>query len=281
MPELPEVESIKLQLENFLLRHSIQSIEVVHTGVFHGDAKTLEGAKFVSVRRFGKVLVLDLSNDYSLLIHVKLTGQIIYRGPNLKEEVLSPKVSGGLGGKHTHVVFHLDNGGFLYYNDFRKFGWIKVVPTKDVLTTGLVGKLGPEPLSTLTKPMFSNILSITKRPVKVVIMDQERMSGVGNIYANDALFKAKINPTRSAQSLTEKEKDALFDAIIFVLGEGLKYGGASELSFVTPDGREGSYQEHTLIYGHGGETCSNCGQGTIEKIQLGGRGTYFCPICQK
>src|SRR5690349_17879825 len=184
MPELPEVESIRLQLEKFLVGHIIEKIETSNRRIFQGDENLVIKAKVLGTRRYGKVTIIDLDNDYSIMAHVKMTGQFIYRGPNLPNPpTLSPKVAGGVPGKHTHVVFYLDHGGILYFNDFRQFAWIKIVPTNEVMTTGLVGKMGPEPHRDLTLEKFQTLLRKTKRPVKVVIMDQERMSGVGNIYA--------------------------------------------------------------------------------------------------
>jgi formamidopyrimidine-DNA glycosylase len=280
MPELPEVESIRLQLEKFLVGHKIISIEIKNRNLFQGEEKEIIGAKFIKARRFGKVTVLDLDNQKSLMIHVKMTGQIIYRGPNLKSPLLSKKISGGLGGPHTHVIFSLDKGGMLYYNDFRRFGWIKIVATKDVEKTGLVGKMGPEPFKDLTLDYFKNILSKTRRSVKVVIMDQSKIAGVGNIYANDALYLAKINPKCPANSLNEIEIKNLFNAIHEVLKDGMKYGGSSENTFVTPDGGEGMYQRHTLVYGKTGTICPVCKKEKIVKFMLGGRGTFYCPFCQ-
>lgn len=288
MPELPEVESIRLQLERFLLGHKISSIEVKNHRIFAQDEKDVTGAKFINTRRFGKVTVLDMDNGKSLMIHVKMTGQIIYRGPNLEKPLLSPKISGGLGGRHTHVIFTLDKKGMIYYNDFRAFGWIKIVDTNLVETTGLVGKMGPEPFdsaqgkpSPLTLEYFKNILSKTKRNIKVLIMDQSKIAGVGNIYANDALYLAKINPKRAANSLKEDGVESLYKAIHEVLKEGMKHGGSSENTFVTPDGGEGGYQRHTLVYGKNGTLCGRCKKEKIIKIMLGGRGTYYCPHCQK
>src|SRR6185369_7173591 len=131
-----------------------------------------------------------------------------------------------------------------------------------------------------TLEIFQNILSKTKRPIKIVIMDQEKMGGVGNIYATDALWLSKIDPKRPANEVSQNEAKELFSAINTVLKAGLKYGGASELAFVTPDGREGEYQNHTLAYGHTGELCPRCKKGKFEKYFLGGRGTYVCSICQ-
>jgi formamidopyrimidine-DNA glycosylase len=281
MPELPEVESVKLQLQKFLIGHTIEDVSVVHKGVLSGDTKDLIGGEFKGVKRFGKALVINLNNGYSMVIHIKLTGQLVYRGPKLRgTHVLSKKVVDGLGGRHTHVIFLLDKEGRLYYNDVRKFGWIKIVKTKDVPEVSYIKKLGPEPLGHLSIKEFAKIVSGTRRPVKVVIMDQTKMGGVGNIYANDALFLARIDPKRPASGLGDKDASKLFRAIETVLKKGLKYGGASELSFVTPDGLDGEYQEHTLVYGQEGSVCKHGCGGKIEKYMLGGRGTYWCPTCQ-
>lgn len=281
MPELPEVEAIRLQLDKFLSDHTFEEIEVRNPRIFQADIDKIKGQKIAGTRRFGKVLVLDLDNNWSIIAHVKMTGQFIYRGPNLPDPPkLSSKVSDGLGGRHTHVIFALDNDGKLYYNDFRRFGWIKTVPTEEVLSHGLIGKMGPEPFRDLTVDNFSEILSKTRRPIKVVLMDQAQISGVGNIYANDALWLAKINPKRPANSLDQTEVKALFEAILKVLKTGMESGGASENTFVTPDGSEGEYQDRALVYAKPGQLCQRCKNAKIEKFMLGGRGTFICPLCQ-
>jgi len=282
MPELPEVETMRLQLKKYLTGHKIVSVDVKNRKTFAGDESKITGGKVIDVRRFGKVSVIDLDNGFSILTHVKLTGQYIYRGPNLKNpSKLSSKVTGGVPGPHTLVTFNLDKDGVLYYNDVRRFGWIRIEKTTEVENESFIKKLGPEPFKGLTLKVFSDILSKTSRAIKVVLMDQERMGGVGNIYANDALWLSKINPKIPAKNVSEEKAEELYNAILHVLKEGMKYGGASELSFVTPDGGEGSYQNHTLVYGHEGEPCERCHKATIQKIFLGGRGTYFCPFCQK
>lgn len=281
MPELPEVESIKKQLNKYIVGHTIATLDVKNKSIFAGETSDVEGAKIEGVRRFGKVTVIDLNNGNSLVIHIKLTGQFVYKGPNLPDpQPISKKIVGGVPGPHTLIIFNLDKGGILYYNDVRRFGWVKVIKTNEVENTGFVGKLGPEPFGKLDLPYFSNLVSKTKRNIKVLLMDQEKISGVGNIYANDALWLAKINPKRAASSLTQKEVGALYDAIHEVLSEGLKYGGASELAFVTPDGQEGEYQRYTLAYGKVDMVCSRCKKGKFEKFFLGGRGTYICSVCQ-
>jgi formamidopyrimidine-DNA glycosylase len=245
------------------------------------DFKPIIGTRFKAIRRFGKVLVFDFDNGYSTISHIKLTGQFIYRGPNLKAPTLSKKVVGGVPGAHTHLIFKLDKGGFLYYNDIRKFGWVRVSKTKEVEEFGFIKKLGPEPFGKLNLKVFQDILSKTKRQVKVVLMDQQKLGGVGNIYANDALWNAKIHPGRAANSLSSDEVKDLYNSIEKVLKKGIEAGGASELAFVTPDGGEGSYQKYFLAYGKQKTLCPRCKKEKFIKITIGGRGTYLCPYCQK
>lgn len=280
MPELPEVETIRRGLEKYLVGHTIRDVEIKASKIFSGEIKDIVGSKIKSVRRFAKVLSIDLSNNYSIVIHVKLTGQLIYRGPNLKNPPkLSAKVL-SLQGRHTHVIFDLDRDGKLYYNDVRKFGWIKVIKISLVETSGLVGKLGPEPLKDLTLDKFKNIVKSVKRPIKILLMDQEKIGGIGNIYANDALWLSKIHPKRPSDKLTNEEVTRLFKAIETVLKEGLKRGGASELNFVQANGAEGDYQKYFLAYGRDGDLCTRCKKEKIQRIALSGRGTFFCPKCQ-
>lgn len=292
MPELPEVESIKLQLEKFVVGSKIQNIEV-RNKKYEIDTRNIIGQKIIGVRRFAKQLSIDLDNNYSIMIHVKMTGQLLYEGKRNEERVMSLKVIGGLGGKHTHVIFYLDEGGLLYYNDVRQFGWIKIIKKEEIKNNNFA----PEPHvakgsagQALSLEYFEKLLSKSRRNIKVLLMDQSKIGGIGNIYVNDALWLAKISPKRIANSLTNQESKLLYDAIHTVLKEGLKYGGASELAFVTPDGKEGEYQNHTLVYGRQGKPCLRCGikphsakapRGTVEKFFLGGRGTYMCTKCQK
>jgi formamidopyrimidine-DNA glycosylase len=282
MPELPEVETIKRQLQVFLVGHKILKVTVNFRKTLKEGEDNLLNGKITRVKRVGKVLILNLNNTYSALFHLKMTGQLIYQGPNLRSKnKLSEKVIGGVPGKHTHVVFHLDKGGVLYFNDYRKFGWVKVLKTKNINENELVGKMGPEPLKDFTLNYFKEILTKSKKPIKLFLLDQSKIAGLGNIYVNDILWLSKIDPRRPTSSLKNKEQEELFNNIGVILKTAIEKKGSSENAYVTPDGGEGSYHKHFLIYARKGESCrNNCGA-KIEKIKLGGRGTYFCPKCQK
>lgn len=270
MPELPEVETIRGQLEKYLVGHKILEIEIRVEKIFPHKNEKLLGGKIKKIRRFGKVLVGDLDNGYSFLVHLKLTGQLIYSNREVKNKP----------NKFTHVIFSLDKGAKLFFNDARKFGWIKVEKTKAVEKESFIQKLGPEPLKDLTLKIFQQALASTRRPIKVLLLDQSKISGVGNIYANDALWLAKIHPSRPAKSLKKDEVKELLVAIKKVLEAGLKYQGASDQWYITAEGKKGKYQEHFLVYGKTGQPCQRC-KTKLERISLGGRGTFFCPFCQK
>ncbi len=287
MPELPEVETIRRGLDKYVVGHKILDIEVKAPRIFTGERKNVIGARITGVRRLGKGLILNLSNDYSLAIHIKMTGQLIYRGKETEDIEISKTKVGSIPNNFTHVIFELDHGAKLYYNDQRRFGWIKVVRTKDVMDLPFFKTVGPEPPISkgshekeLTLEMFREIISGKNTKIKPLIMDQSRIGGIGNIYANDALFKANIDPGRSAKSLTDDEMKNLYEAVIDVMKLSLEKGGASELSYVNVLGNEGSYQRYSLVYGKKGRECPNC-KTKIEFIKLGGRGTFYCPNCQK
>lgn len=280
MPELPEVETIKLGLQKYLVGKTIENVEIRLRKIFSGDEKNVIGTKVISVDRFGKGLVINLNNGYSIAAHIKLTGQFVYRDSQTSKVKLSPKVGTQMPNKFTHVTFKLDKGAFLYYNDIRQFGWIKIVKTKDLKTISFFKDLGPEPFKDLTFEKFQEIISKSNLAIKVLIMDQKKIGGIGNIYANDSLFDAQIDPRRKAKSLKPEEIKKLYNSILKVLKIGLENGGTSELNFVNALGQEGKYQQHFLAYARDGEKCVRCGA-IMKKISLGGRGTYFCEKCQK
>ena len=293
MPELPEIETLKLGLTKYIKGRTIEDIEIKVPKIFQGDKRDVVGAKIENIKRIGKGIIIELDNDFVLAVHLKLTGQLVYVGKETQGKSLSPKTGGTLPSKFTHVIFTLDpstssgQASYLYYNDVRRFGWIKLMHKDDIMSLPFFKEMGPEPDVTgeitgkpLTFNYFKNVVKKARVAIKILIMDQKRIGGIGNIYANDALFMAGIDPRRSANSLSDVEIKRLYDSIFTVLEEGLKYGGSSDVNYVHADGGEGNYQFHTLVYGRTGKPCLNC-SGTVKKIYLGGRGTFFCPSCQK
>ena len=284
MPELPEVETIRRGLQKHIVGHRIEQVEVRLKKILTGDLQHIIGAEIILVERFGKGLVITLDNGYSMAIHIKMTGQLIYRGPEVEKNFHpSLKIGGQIPNKFTHVIFTLKSQGhpaFLYYNDIRQFGWIKIVKKEEVKQLPFFKELGPEPLKDLTQEMLTRIIWASRGPIKPLLMDQKKIGGIGNIYANDALFQAKIDPRRKASSLSAIEIQQLFIAIEAVLRKSLSYGGASEVNFVNALGEDGGYQDHFLVYGREGEPCQVC-QTHIMKTRQAGRGTFYCPLCQR
>ncbi|KKU28743.1 MAG: Formamidopyrimidine-DNA glycosylase [Candidatus Amesbacteria bacterium GW2011_GWA2_47_11b] len=264
MPELPEIETVKLQLRKVLIGQKL----------LESKFPQLAGKKVVGIERKGKVLLINFGPGLDLGFHFKMTGQLIY-------EAQGKRIVGGhptedfvnkMPSKHTRAVFHL-SGGTLYFNDQRMFGWIMLNPK-------FVDKLGPEPFE-LSVDQFISLISKRKKPIKLVLMDQEIISGVGNIYANDACWEAKVNPRRLANTLTAKQYHDLYIGVVRVLREGIKYGGATavDAKYIDLHGLGGHYQEHFRVYDREGEMCHR-GDGIIHRFELGGRGTYYCPKCQ-
>jgi formamidopyrimidine-DNA glycosylase len=312
MPELPEVETIKLGLRKYLIGRTIEDIEVRIPKIFVGSEKQIIGAKIVDIKRIGKSLIIELDNDFVLAVHLKMTGQLVYSDNSTKRLILSEKVGGAtLPSKYTHIILKLKSqisnlktttqnskpkseskDAYLYYNDLRRFGWIKVIKKDELMQIPFFKEMGPEPKvgkdlvgKELTFDYFKTIIEKGNLPVKLILMDQKRIGGIGNIYANDALFKAKIDPRRKGKTLSEEEVRILYNSIFYVLKKSLGYGGSSDENFVNALGQEGNYQNHTLVYGKEGEKCpcsprGEAGEGIIQKIKLGGRGTYFCAKCQ-
>ena len=288
MPELPEVETIKLGLIEYLVGRKIVDVQIKIPKMFEGNIKDILGAKIIGLKRVGKGLIIELNNDFVLAVHLKMTGQLIYSDSYTQNLILSAKIGGTtLPSKYSHIIFILDSGAFLYYNDLRRFGWIKVVKKDKLMQIPFFKEMGPEPKvgkditgKELTFDYFRQVVEKGNLPIKTILMDQKKIGGIGNIYANDALFKAKIDPQRKGRTLSEEKIKVLYKAIFYVLQKSLKYGGSSDENFVNALGQEGNYQNHTLIYGKEGDRCQTCG-GIIQKIKLGGRGTYFCPKCQR
>jgi formamidopyrimidine-DNA glycosylase len=289
MPELPEVETIRRTLQKAIVGKKIKDVEIRLPKVFHGDKGEILGKTIEGIERRGKILIIRLSGDKTLLIHFKLTGQLVFveHGAwNMEHRITLrhpiPFAGTELPAKTTHVIFEID-GGRLFYNDLRQFGWIKVADRGEGLAVRELEKLGPEPFSQeFNKKYLEEIFAKTSKPIKLVLMDQEKIAGIGNIYANEALFEAGIDPRKPAKQLDNKAIEQLRQSILQVLEDGLKYGGSSaaDEAYIKPTGEPGSYQEHFRVYQQEGQKCPKCGT-VIKRIDLGGRGTFFCPRCQK
>ncbi len=287
MPELPEVETLKLGLQKYVVGKTIESVEVIDKKLLTGDPDSIAGAKVKDIRRYAKGIVIDLSNSYSIAFHIKLTGQLIFRDSlNRDLEVMKP-VPAKVPNKFTRVTLHLNGSSKLYFQEVRGFAWMKILKTSDLKTLPFFKELGPEPIPSpgsgtplLTLPLFAAIVKKSNLPIKVLLMDQKKIGGIGNIYANDGCFDAHIDPRRRAKSLSSTEIKTLFDSILKVLEKAMKYRGSSELNFVDVLGQLGEYQKHFLVYGRKGKPCSRADGGVIQKVYLGGRGTFFCESCQ-
>lgn len=290
MPELPEVETIRLQLNQTLKGLKVTKIEVLSQKNFLGQIEEVIGREVEKVERRAKIILVKLNKEKCLAIHLKLTGQLIYRcsdrsGLNYSEKEEGPFSTRQLPNKFTTIIVSFNNGGKLYFNDLRKFGWLKVIDFKNgECDLPELKKLGPEAIDqkTFTFDYFKNTLAKSKKPVKLVILDQEKLAGVGNIYANEALFAAGIMPTRPANSLSDEEIQKLQSSIIEVLEASIAHKGTSDEdeAYRQITGEKGGYQNYLKVYQRDKENCPKCGV-LIKRIKLAGRGTFYCSRCQK
>lgn len=288
MPELPEVETVKRGLEAKILGREISDIEVRAKKLFQGEQKDVIGTKVETIFRHAKMIEVDLSNGKALLIHLKMTGQLVF---DEKAGDKTKRVAGGhpskdwvadLPNKFTHVIFRFKDGSVLYFNDLRKFGYIKVYDQEDLKKTKELKDLGPDPFTKeLNEEYLMRIFS--RRPkikIKQIVMDQTVISGVGNIYADESLFCAGISPLRLVKDIQRSEITKLIECIRKVLKLGLEHGGSSENTYVNIEGKKGQMQNYFKIYRKTGEACPR-GCGIVKRVVVGGRGTHFCPDCQK
>lgn len=280
MPELPEVEVVRQFLDQHLINKTISNLEVLNKKSFTGDPKKIINQKIIKTSRIGKQLSIYLENNLILLFHLKMTGQII-----LGEFVFghpTPKENQSiLPNKSTRLVFTFSNGSKLFFNDQRKFGWVKLV-TPDELKDSQKN-LGLDILSSkFTPKYFYQQIQNTSRPIKIVLLDQSKFAGIGNIYANDALFLSKINPKNPSNKITLQKSNLLRHNLIKIMKESILVGGstAKDNKYVRPDGTSGQHQFNFQVYQRAGESCLVC-KTLIKRIKLGGRGTFFCPKCQK
>lgn len=287
MPELPEVETVRLQLKHKVIGKIIDSVEVFHMKTVEHNrliGKKLKGRQIADIDRIGKLLIFSFTNQDNLflLAHLKMTGQFFFVGK--KGDV----VGGGhsmtasdreLPGRHTRVAFHFTDGTTLFFNDMRLFGYTKLANKKEVAEARK--GFGPEPID----PNFDMewfVTHVRKRqsPIKAVLLDQSFLAGLGNIYVDEALWRAQVRPMRKASTLTKKEAVAIATASGDVMRESIAVGGTTFQNFADTDGHAGNFTAYLKIFGKQGESCSRCGA-IIIKIRCAGRGTHYCPGCQK
>ena len=293
MPELPEVETVRRDLLANLLDKKIAGVAVLNDKTVSGSTenflKILSGSFFVDIMRRGKLLIFKLNKkDSYLLIHLKMTGQLIYLsgnsviagGHSLRAHSFEKSVGGELPNKHTRVIINFKDKSRLFFNDLRKFGYMKVV-NKEELEIFIAKNYGPEPLSAeFTLIGFSAQLKRHRRNIKAVLLDQKVVAGLGNIYVDEVLFAAGVRPMRLAAELTKSEIAKIYQAILNILPQAIKYRGTTFSNYVDGQGKKGNFSAKLQVYGRDKETCYRCGHKLI-KTKIAGRGTHYCSYCQK
>jgi formamidopyrimidine-DNA glycosylase len=279
MPEGPEVETIRLGLAQRLAGQMIVRVDGL-------DIRHVAGVGVAGVRRRGKVLVWDLSNGWSLLFHLKMTGQMVLvqaDGERMAGGHPSASMAAGLPDRSTRMTFEFASGDRLYFNDQRKFGWVKVVPTAEVELDSLVARMGSEVLA----PEFTAAYLATqlarhaRAPVKAVILDQSVVAGVGNIYADESLHLARLHPARLAGSLKPAEVKRLQVSLREIMALGMEHGGTSFAHYVNALGGKGDYLAIARVFRRQGQPCRVHPDTLVQKIRVAGRGTHICPKCQR
>jgi formamidopyrimidine-DNA glycosylase len=271
MPELPEVETVARDLRPLLVGRSLAGLRKSRKALRQAWDKAWEqklvGRRVEAVHRRGKWLLVELDGGAFLMVHLGMTGRFTVAGPGTAAE------------PHTHLVFRLDNAHELRFRDARRFGSVTYHPDRAAWEAFLAGRLGPEPWD-LTAADWRAALERTRRPVKAVLLDQTVVAGVGNIYADEACFAARINPRLAGNTLRPAVADRLLQAVRDVLDQAIAARGSSIRDYVGGSGRRGEYQDRFLVYGRAGQPCPQCGR-PIRRVRLGGRSTHYCPQCQK
>ena len=274
MPEMPEVEIIRRYLDTQVAGKTIMNLDIrlprmIKWPDVEGFRALVTGRTIKGMNRRGKYLLMELDNDSKVVFHLRMTGRLVY------------EPTGETSDHHARVIFHLQDGASLVYGDTRTLGTIHgLKPQKSGMLKGLA-EMGPEPLSAeFTAEYLYKTANQRKVAIKSFLLNQKYIGGIGNIYADEALFLARIHPKRQANSLTQSECSSLWESVNKVIAAGIADGGTTFRDYQNGEGGKGSHQEHLYVYGRKGEQCRNCGA-VIERITVGGRGTHFCPNCQE
>ncbi len=297
MPELPEVETVRRGLSKLLPDKRIVSVTHDTPKSFPNAEADVQhfliGATVLEVKRRAKVLLIELDTKYSLVIHLKMTGQLVYRGEqSFGAGHPSDSLVGKLPDNSTRVIFTLEPANArgwtsskarLFFNDQRKFGWVKLIPTAEVPNIDFFKKVGPEPLAAdfTPKDFQARLLRRPKSNIKSVLLDQTVIAGVGNIYADESLWAAKIHPMTLVKDLTPARVKSLYTELRAVMELSIEKGGSSDKNYVNAEGKKGSYLSFANVFRRQGQPCPRHPDTLIQKIRVAGRGTHICPRCQK
>ncbi len=279
MPELPEVETIKSLLTPKLIGRKIVQIEILSKKQFIGDPEKLLYQKIIDLKRFGKIISLHFSNSFFLNIHLKLTGELLFaknKNNPVFKEIIPFTNTKRMPGKTTRIIIYFEDNSVLFFNDLRKFGWMKV-SSQPIIPKGIDVLSSSFTLSYLTE-----IIQSSNKPIKLLLMDQNKITGIGNIYANDSLFLAQIHPLKKSKSLIPSEIAKLYQSIKKIIEQAIKNNGSSgaDEAYILPDGTKGKHQKYFLVYQREDQPCLNCGQ-KVKRIKINNRSSFFCPECQK
>lgn len=287
MPELPEVETVVRGLNRLILKKKIAQVKHDWPKSFPNLEKDVNdfmiGAEIFKVQRRGKAIIIKLNNGWVLVTHLRMTGQMVYRGEeNWGAGHPNDDFLNDLPNKSTRVEIDFEDQTKLFFNDQRKFGYMKLLPEPEIEELPFFVKLGPEPLEdNFTVEIFKERLLKKKNSlVKPTILDQSVIAGVGNIYADEALWRAKIHPETRIKDFSNIDFKNLHESIRFVMNKSIEKGGSTDRNYVNADGSRGNYLEYAAVYHKNGQPCKRCGT-EISKIRVGGRGTHFCENCQK
>ncbi len=290
MPEGPEVETIRRGLELGIVGQEISGVDVLSERSFPAPRKLVDqivvGAKVEHLARRAKVLLVELNDEYTLMFHLKMTGQMVLvkaDGERFAGGHPSASMRDALPDRSTRVIFSFESGDKLYFNDFRRFGWVKLVETAAVGEDPLIARLGPEVLSDefTTAYLAAQLARHKGAPVKAIILDQSTVGGIGNIYADESLHLARIHPARTGGSLVLAEVKRLHAAMREIIALGIEHGGTSFSRYVNALGGKGDYLEHARVFRREGQACPVHPDTIIQKLRVAGRGTHICPKCQE
>ncbi len=289
MPELPEVETVRIGLAALLPGKVVRSTEADWEKSFPNAPTDVQafliGAAIRDVRRRAKVLLIDLNTDYTLVIHLKMTGQLVFRAPSGEHFGAghpNSSLIGELPDRSTRVTFVFTDGSKLFFNDQRKFGWVRLLPTVEVPNLDFFQKVGPEPLADdFTSADFAaRLMRRANSGIKSVLLDQTVVAGIGNIYADESLWAAKIHPETKVCDILSSQLAELFVGLQAVLRLSIEKGGSTDRNYVNAEGKRGSYLTFANVFRREGQSCPRCGT-TIIKLRVAGRGTHICPHCQQ